>query len=65
MKKAAYTALVIIMLGAVIFMLGPKAPAPKLDPTPTTCSVGITELDAFIAQREASYKTLNPAMRPA
>lgn len=60
MKKAAYTALVIIMLGAVIFMLGPKAPTPKLDPTPTTCSVGITELDAFIAQREASYKTLKP-----
>ncbi|MCF8460099.1 MAG: alpha/beta hydrolase [Flavobacteriales bacterium] len=60
MKKAAYSALFLIIILSIVFMAGPKAPTPELDPTPISNSIAIDSLDGWIAQKEASFKTLKP-----
>lgn len=60
MKKAAYTALILVITVSVVFMLGPKPPEPHLDPTPTSVSVPLDSLDGWLAYRESGFKTLKP-----
>jgi pimeloyl-ACP methyl ester carboxylesterase len=60
MKKAAYSALFLIIVLSIAFMAGPKAPTPTLDPTPTSISIPIDSLDSWISHKESSFKTLKP-----
>ncbi|MCF8276836.1 MAG: alpha/beta hydrolase [Flavobacteriales bacterium] len=60
MKKAAYSALILIIGISVAYMIGPQAPEPKLDPTPVSLSVGIDSLDNWIAHREANHTAMKP-----
>lgn len=60
MKKAAYTALALIIALCIAYMLGPKAPDPNLDPTPTSIAIHIDSLDGWLAHRESGFKTLKP-----
>jgi len=58
MKKSAYLALFLIALAAITFMLGPKAAAPILNPTPIAWPISISELDAHLKSSESRFKTL-------
>lgn len=60
MRKAAYSALVLIIAISVVFMLGPKPPEPSLNPTPTSVSIPIDSLDGWLAYQESGFKTLKP-----
>lgn len=60
MKKAAYTALFLTIALSVAFMLGPKPPTPQLDPTPSSVSVPLDSLDAWLADGESRFPNLKP-----
>ncbi|MBI1286763.1 MAG: alpha/beta hydrolase [Flavobacteriales bacterium] len=61
MKKAAYTALVLVIAISVAFMLGPKPPESHLNPTPTSISIPLDSLDGWLAYRESGFQTLKPS----
>lgn len=60
MKKAAYTALVLVIGLSLAYMFGPKPDTPVLDPTPITNQIAIDELDALIAEKESKMESLKP-----
>ena len=60
MKKAAYIALSLIILLCVGYMVGPKAPAPSLNPEPISNAISIDSLDDWLAHKEGAFKTLKP-----
>lgn len=60
MKKAAYTALFLTIALSVAFMLGPKPPEPLLDPTPSSVSIPLDSLDAWLADGESRFPNLKP-----
>jgi len=60
MKKVAFTVLFLVVGLSVLYMLGPKAPTPNLDPTPVSNPIAIELLDKVIEKGESSFKTLKP-----
>jgi len=60
MRKALYVTLTVAALAVTVFALGPKASVPQLDATPMVLDVGLHELDAFIAAKEARHPSLKP-----
>ena len=60
MKKIAYIALSSVIVLSIVYMLGPQAPSPVLDPTPTSNPISIDSLDGWLAYREAGFQTLKP-----
>lgn len=60
MKKIAYIALGLLMVLSVIYVLGPKAPEPHLDPDPISNSIPIDSLDAWLALKESGFRTMKP-----
>ena len=58
MKKAAYSALVLVIGLSLAYMFGPKPDTPVLDPTPITNQIAIDELDAWIAEKESKIESL-------
>lgn len=60
MKKAAYTALVLVIGLSLAYMFGPKPEAPVLDPTPITNEITIDKLDSWIANKESQIENLKP-----
>lgn len=60
MKKFAYIASVAIIGISITFMLGPKPPVPKLNPTPISSSISIQDLDSVIALQESAFENLKP-----
>ncbi|MCB9192532.1 MAG: alpha/beta hydrolase [Flavobacteriales bacterium] len=60
MKKAAYTALFLVIAISLAFMLGPKPSEPVLDPTPMSIDIPLDSLDRWLAYTESGFKTLKP-----
>lgn len=60
MRKAAYSALTIVVIISVVYMLGPRPEEPELDPSPMEWTVSIDTIDDWIDQREASVENLKP-----
>ena len=60
MRKAAYSALTLVVIISVAYMLGPRPEVPELNPTPMELIISIDTIDNWIASREASVENLKP-----
>lgn len=60
MKKLGFSLFVILVVAGVVFLTGPKASKPLLDPNPVSLDFPIDQLDDRIADRESGFKTLKP-----
>ncbi|MFT5055233.1 MAG: hypothetical protein ACI97X_002269 [Oceanospirillaceae bacterium] len=60
MKKLGFALVAFIILAGLIFLLGPQAPKPNLDPTTIQLSIQLDKLDNWIANRESGFKTMKP-----
>ena len=60
MRKAAYSALVLVVFVSMIYMFGPQPEIPVLKPEPMELNVSIDTIDDWIATQEASVKNLKP-----
>ncbi|MCB0754614.1 MAG: alpha/beta hydrolase [Flavobacteriales bacterium] len=60
MKKAAYTALALVITLSLVYMLGPQPAAPTLDPTPISYDVVLSDLDSIISLKESQVANLKP-----
>lgn len=60
MKKILYGLLAFVVLVIAVYMLGPKAPKPVLDPALPKLAVSLDELDQYIHDKEFSHPSLKP-----
>ena len=60
MKKLAIALVVAILIGAVVYVLGPVPTAFVPSPLLPTLNLKLDDIDPWVAQREAAHRTLKP-----
>lgn len=60
MRKAAYSALVLVVVVSMVYMCGPQPEVPVLKSEPMELNVSIDTIDDWITTQETSVKNLKP-----